>query len=350
MIDNSNIYYIEQSFALLANAGMKPSVDFENVMRKRHFRRIGLKRMVMKPRKLYKLVLAHNWLNDNIIPRLMPRNKVVILQYPGQRDTERRFIAAKNKGNKVVLLVHDIDELREVTNEARGGNKFSYILGDADAVICHTQRMADWLKKTYNQQNTIILGVFDYIIPEPSTCYTGKNGATRIVFAGNLAKSEFLQHIDFPADIQLVLYGVGLPDTVKRKPFVQYMGCCLPNELPEKTVNCEFGLVWDGCSADTCVGGYGNYLRYNAPYKLSSSLAAGLPVIIWKEMGIAPFIEQNGLGIAVNSLNEIPARLAQLTDAEYAEMRNRVADVAKKIRTGYFYNEAITKACELVLR
>ncbi len=342
MIDTNNIYYIEQSFSAMNNAGVKPSVDFENVLRSRNYKRIGLRRIILKLRKTHKLVLAANFINDYLTPLLMPRNKVVILQYPGQRNTGMTFRAAKRRGNKVILMVHDINELRGSSNE------FSYILSEADAVICHTQRMADWLKDKYNQQNTVVLGIFDYVIPELTAKYEGKKSATRIVFAGNLGKSEFLKHVDFASNIELVLYGVGITDDVANKPFVHYMGICTPDELPEKTADNEFGLVWDGVSADTCTGGLGDYLRYNAPYKLSSSLAAGLPVIIWKEMGIAPFIEQHGIGIAVNSLNEIPARLAQLSESEYADMRKRVADVSAKMRRGYFYNEAINRACSLL--
>jgi hypothetical protein len=342
MIDVNNIYYIEQSFSASSNAGVKPSIDFDDVLRGRNCKRIGLKRLIIKHRKLHKLVLATNCINDYLTLLLMPRNKVVILQYPGQRNIEMTFKAAKRRGNKVVLMVHDINELRDSSNE------FSYILGEADAVICHTQRMADWLKAKYNQQNTVVLGVFDYVIPKLMTKYKGKKSTTRIVFAGNLAKSEFLRHVDFDSNIELVLYGVGLSNDIANKPFVHHKGCCAPDELPEKIVNNEFGLVWDGISADTCTGGMGDYLRYNAPYKLSSSLAAGLPVIIWKEMGIAPFIKQHGIGLAVSSLNEIPALLSQLSENEYADMRKRVADVSAKIRRGYFYNEAINRVCNLL--
>ena len=29
----------------------------------------------------------------------------------------------------------------------------------------------------------------------------------------------------------------------------------------------SFGLVWDGTSKDTCIGGFGEYLKFNNPHK-----------------------------------------------------------------------------------
>ncbi|NRO11242.1 Beta-1,6-galactofuranosyltransferase WbbI [Lactobacillus helveticus] len=48
----------------------------------------------------------------------------------------------------------------------------------------------------------------------------------------------------------------------------------------------------------------GNYLRYNDPHKLSLYLASGIPVIIWKKAAEAKFVEENKVGITVDSLED----------------------------------------------
>ena len=77
-----------------------------------------------------------------------------------------------------------------------------------------------------------------------------------------------------------------------------------------KQVRGNFGLVWDGDSLEECHGDFGSYLKYNTPHKASFYLRAGLPIIVWKESAIAPLVEEKGVGFAINSLKELPGRLA----------------------------------------
>ena len=56
-----------------------------------------------------------------------------------------------------------------------------------------------------------------------------------------------------------------------------YFGSFLPDELPA-ALEGGFGLVWDGDSAETCSGVFGEYLRYNNSHKASLYLASGFPL------------------------------------------------------------------------
>ena len=103
----------------------------------------------------------------------------------------------------------------------------------------------------------------------------------------------------------------------------------------------SFGLVWDGVSAKTCEGIYGNYLRVNNPHKTSLYLASGIPVIIWKEAALADFIEKQHCGILVDSIDDITEKIKKMSDQEYCEIQKNVCDIGKKIRDGYFYKKAL---------
>lgn len=50
------------------------------------------------------------------------------------------------------------------------------------------------------------------------------------------------------------------------------------------------------------------------PHKGSLYLALGMPIIAWKESNIATLIEKEGLGIIVESLDEIDQKLKSLSE------------------------------------
>lgn len=87
------------------------------------------------------------------------------------------------------------------------------------------------------------------------------------------------------------------------------------------TAQGDFGLVWDGTSVSTCTGDFGEYLQYNNPHKTSLYIRCQLPVIIWNKAALADFVRENGIGICVDSLEELEKILNTLSEEEYAEMK-----------------------------
>lgn len=122
----------------------------------------------------------------------------------------------------------------------------------------------------------------------------------------------------------------------------------MPEEIPTRIADCSFGLVWDGESASTCDGVFGKYLQYNAPYKLSSYLAAGIPVIVWNQMAIAPMITANGLGLAVDSLENIADAINAISDDQYVAMRQKVRSFQQMVTTGGFARKALQQSLSLL--
>ena len=108
-----------------------------------------------------------------------------------------------------------------------------------------------------------------------------------------------------------------------------------------KQVHGNFGLVWDGDSLEECHGDFGSYLKYNTPHKASFYLRAGLPIIVWKESAIAPLVEEMGVGFAINSLKELPGRLAGISEEEYAGMLAQTKLITIAINNGENLKKAI---------
>ena len=121
------------------------------------------------------------------------------------------------------------------------------------------------------------------------------------------------------------------------------MGFVPSNQLIA-TASGHFGLVWDGDSLDACSGDMGEYLRYNNPHKTSLYIRCHLPIIIWKQAALAPFVSQRGIGLCVDSLREIGSALNALTPERYAEMRHRVEELSLQLSQGHFFREALGKA------
>ena len=109
-----------------------------------------------------------------------------------------------------------------------------------------------------------------------------------------------------------------------------------------------FGLVWDGPGIDSCQGAVGNYMRYNNPHKTSLYLSSNLPVIIWKEAALAGFVEEHGLGLTLDSLEELDDRLARLSQADYDQMKTNCQAMGQRLRNGYYTIKATQEAVEVV--
>lgn len=98
--------------------------------------------------------------------------------------------------------------------------------------------------------------------------------------------------------------------------------------------------MWDGTSSDSCVGNTGEYLKYNNPHKTSLYMVAGLPVIVWDQAAIAEFVVNNGVGIAVSSLNDLASTLQEITEQEYEKMRSNAVQVGVRLKSGDYLKKA----------
>lgn len=90
-------------------------------------------------------------------------------------------------------------------------------------------------------------------------------------------------------------------------------------------------------------------MRLNCSYKLSTYLAAGIPVIIRSDTPEVEKIKEKHLGIVCDSLDEAADRVANISDDEYIQMRDAIADFSPLIREGYFTKHLLADAVYKVL-
>lgn len=252
----------------------------------------------------------------------------------------------KKRGVKTVLLIHDLELLRiskekstKIKKKIRLRIEEYSCLKEAGKIISHNPSMTTYLKgMSIPTSNIVTLGIFDYIIPE----FAPKKNCDKneVIIAGNLANRKAGYVYDLPDNVKFKLYGVNY--TGNQNELVTFHGSYPSDELPN-AMDGGFGLVWDGVSAKTCDGVYGNYLKINNPHKTSLYLASGIPVIIWKEAALAEFIEQNHCGLLIGSLEEISGVLKTLSQDNYNSLKYGAEKIGEQLRRGTFTKAAIAQ-------
>ena len=188
------------------------------------------------------------------------------------------------------------------------------------------------------EDKIVSLGIFDYLIPN----FQEKSGQTKdqpMIVAGNLAQEKAGYLYALPAEPAYNLYGVGF-DESRALENETYFGSFLPDELPA-ALEGGFGLVWDGDSAETCSGVFGEYLRYNNSHKASLYLASGFPLVVWKQSALSHFVLEKDCGIAVESLHDLKETIDNLSDADYQDLVGNAKRVGQEIRDGHYLKTAL---------
>ena len=275
----------------------------------------------------------------------------LLIQFPMLHHsffTTHHVKKAQKKGVKVHFIIHDLEALRyanldtvPLKHKIRVQIQESGLLGAADGIIAHNPIMKSVLvNKGVAEDKIVSLGIFDYLIPN----FQEKSGLTKdqpIIVAGNLAQEKAGYLYSLPEEPAYNLYGVGF-DESRALANETYFGSFLPDELPA-ALEGGFGLVWDGDSAETCSGVFGEYLRYNNSHKASLYLAAGFPVVVWEESALAHFVIDKQCGLVVSSLSDLKENLDTLSEEQYKEMLENAKQIGSKLRQGQYLRTALSK-------
>lgn len=275
--------------------------------------------------------------------QLLKPDDYLYLQYPfymGRYVNKVIINEVKKKSINTVLLIHDLNSLR-FGGEKEIQSEINY-LNNFNVIVAHNESMVDWLKKNNCNSEIINLEIFDYYTEGPDVIEDSQNDKVMVCFAGNLIKSDFIYKLS-PQDYTLNLYGSGFKKEKLNTENVIYNGSYTPNDLVNEMKG-KFGLVWDGTEVNNVSGIYGKYIQYNNPHKASLYLACGIPIIIWKNAALSKFVEESGVGISIESLDELDSILSTMTVNEYQKMKENSLIISKKLRNGYYTKKAFAAA------
>ncbi|HVM90185.1 MAG TPA: hypothetical protein VMT76_18495 [Puia sp.] len=274
------------------------------------------------------------------------KGSVVIAQFPLYAKMNKLLLCliSKRKSISVIYIIADINGLKDgndllLSEELKEMGRCSYF-------ILHNENMHLWLKKHIFSAKCSLLYFFDFPAPVSTSI---KTKTSTVAFAGNLSKSLFLEKLDKinSQNLQFLLYGPGVTETMKSQKNVYYKGVFPPYKLPQK-IEGSFGLVWDGNCVDEPCGSIGYYMHFITHHKVSLYILSGMPIIIYANAGSAALITQYKIGFTINSLDEIEQKISSVTEKEYQDMIINTKFLAKKIASGSFLREAINRIFEQI--
>lgn len=275
---------------------------------------------------------------DGIIASLVD-NDIVIIQTPSwnsiiwDEDFLNHLFLYKNI--KKIIFIEDCPPLMWPDNRYLLKRYINYY-NRADLLIVPSKNFATFLKFHGLRKGMLIVTqiMWDHL------CQVNQQikplNTHKINFAGEPDKFKFIK--EWPtSDVKLSVFG-----TIPKKhnnSNVNYCGWQNDSDLIRHLrQNGGFGLVWSENPY------WRQYMKLNASYKVSTYLAAGIPVIINADSPIKDIILQKHLGIVINNLSEAIQTVKNISDFEYRKMSESVDSFANLIRQGYFTKRALIEA------
>lgn len=274
----------------------------------------------------------------------LKRDATVLVQYTitcwqgplAFRLLDERLKAKKNL--KIVALIHDINRNDVLEDRLTDHEKRFFAMCDKILVHCENMK-AFFVRHGVAAEKLKIFEAFDYLTDVPMNPLTAEHRNT-VNICGNLSPHKCGCYKDLKTikGVEWRLYGPNFSLDYAAENVV-HVGEFSPDILPGQ-FKYGWGLIWDGDSSDTQTGLFGAYQKINHPHKLSLYLAAGLPVIVWKQSGVAKLVESRGIGLAIGSLIEISDRITALGDEGYLVLRKNAAQYGIRLKCGQMISDA----------
>lgn len=338
--------YISRNYKNLASAGGKAKSDIEEIMKRRGFCNLGLKQTSHK-NKAVDFVLTFTGVA--LAAMRLRKGDILVLQYPMKKYYETVCNIAHRKGAKVITQIHDLGSFRSKKLTVK---QEIDRLNHSDAIIAHNETMRKWLLDNGCAAKVVCLGIFDYLSPHPITSERPapcEGVPFSIFFIGNLNPKSNPFVYELPRVLKrnpVVLYGNKYrPELMDEGSTAVYEGYGKDYRLMQNNKG-DFGLSWYGESLDEGIGKIGEYMAYNNPHKVSLYIRCHTPVIISRNAGLASFVEENGIGICVDSLRDLDGILNSMTVEDYERMKANVISVSDKIASGHYFSAAFDKAVQ----
>ena len=340
--ENVGKYYIGYNDLIYRHAGSKAKLDIGELLKQQGYLLISLPKSSKHENPVFDFLLSALTGLRRILKLLfyMPHDSIIVINHPFDFVSLNFAFFKIIKHNKVILINHDLSFLRATTIEELKNEppeKYKKIYNLAAGLIVPIPTIPI-LKEIGVSSCISPLKLFPYL--HGQALIKDRSFSKSVAFTGNLKKSEFIQKwLDMPKSYFVELIGLCDEDLNVGMNAI-YKGSFDADIVPSK-IEASFGLVWDGNDIASCGGVFGSYLHYNCPHKLSLYLAVGIPVFIWREAGMAQFVEKNEIGFAIDKLSDIENILTNMTLEEYQQLQENIKPIQRKITNGEFFIEAL---------
>ena len=262
---------------------------------------------------------------------------VVIFQTPTWNglEFEREFLSKLKLLNvKIIVFVHDVIPLMFKANEFLMQDYIN-LYNMADSIILPSEAMKEkLLQQGLNVKKIIFQRMWDHPhdldLHEPIF-------KKEIYFAGNL--SRFPELKTWEGTVPLTVFSN--EEQLSLSNQVHIAGWKTDEEMLLGLSKGGFGLVWTTHQNEEQNI---DYYSMNVSYKLSTYLAAGIPVIIPATLSNSDFIVEQGLGFVVDNLEEANLLVEQLSEEAYLQMCSRVRYFSFLLSQGFFAKQFLLQA------
>ncbi|HFU4518220.1 TPA: hypothetical protein ACGPA4_001148 [Streptococcus suis] len=265
---------------------------------------------------------------------------IIIFQAPSWNGTRFDHEYLKRlkiyAGIKIVIFIHDIPPLMFSSNFYLM-EKTVEMYNMADLIIAPSQKMVDILyKEGLTVKNILIQDMWDYT----TDVWIERPPFQRIInFAGEPQRFPFVNDWRKNTPLHLFAHNFNHNEALNVHHKGWFFGTDLLRSLNK---NGGFGLVW-------AQGEDSDYYNANVSFKLSSYIAAGLPVIVPNTLSNAHLVEQYQLGYVVTNLEDAEQLVTSLTEKDYREKVDNVLQFRELITNGYYSKKLIIDAIHTVL-
>lgn len=280
---------------------------------------------------------------DGIIASVASED-IIVFQHPmwnGIEFEERLFWQlSAYPGIQKIIFIHDVETLMFGADDKDFNRLKRHInlYNQSDLMILPSQRMADFLRgKGLTVGKVVVQRMWDALISIDTAVVP--RFEKLVHFAGDINSPKFSFAKEWRYDtVKLTVTDKG-GEWAEGKN-VDCIGWFNNENLLADVFRKRggFGLLW----SDDYI--FSEYMKLNACCKLSTYLAAGLPVIVPRNIPEADAVLSRKLGLAVDSLDDAVHEIECMTQERYDQMVSQVASFGKLLREGYFTKKALTDA------
>lgn len=267
---------------------------------------------------------------------------IVVYQSPtwNGREYDQAFIRkCKILNTKIITFIHDVPPIMFPSNYYLMP-EYIEMYNQSDLVIVPSEQMKERLiQEGLTVQKIIIQGLWDHVHDYPLKQPVFQK---KLSFAGSVERFEHLSNWAY----SIPLHIFSESNQENRNPIVFFKGWKTDPELLFALSEGGFGLVW-GTSENPA--DEADYYRINISHKVSTYLAAGIPVVVPSYLSNAAFIKEKGLGYVVDSLEEACHLVESSSKESYQQMVENVKKISFALREGYFTKKVLVDAVMQVL-
>lgn len=265
---------------------------------------------------------------------------IVVFQSPSWNDTyyDKKLLEVirLHKDIRLAIFIHDVIPMMFEGVLEENYDQAVEIYNMADLVIVPSETMLAFLqKKGLTVEKILIQSMWDLPFSGELRIPDFKR---QIFFSGSPDRFRFLSSWNFDIPLRLFTYNNFVVDGQN----IRLGGGRNTPELLAEYTKGGFGLVWEQSSRS-------EYYRCNQPHKMSTYLAAGIPVIMQKGLVHEKTVTEYGLGFVVSSLEEAADVVKNISEDEYYELVNNIKNISFLIRGGFFTKKLLLDTVNYLL-